>query len=459
MGGGDAVEHGATEEGVTLRPPASVVDIAKQLEAAGHETWCVGGAVRDALLGHPHSDWDLATAARPEEVMRLFPRRTIPVGVAHGTVGVLDRSRVLHEVTTFRRDVRTDGRHAEVEFGASLDEDLARRDFTINAIAYSPTRHVMRDPFHGREDMARRVVRAVGRPADRMREDRLRALRALRFASRFEFTIDTDTWAAILASAPFLTRLSAERVKEELTKTMVQVARPGRALLLWRDSAALSVLVPALGGLTAVDMAAVDCLAQPREGAGARATARADARRLGRLTALFLSCPPGEAERALKGLRFSNADTEWIVGLVEAWRTVGADMEWTLVASQSPPEATVRRWVAGIGRLRAAMLFRLAAARWAATRAAGGAAPTTRQVRALYRRAIRSAFHDAIQLSDLALDGNDLIEAGIAHGPQVGATLRRLMAAVVEDQSLNDRNRLLELARQWGMESPASGPA
>ena len=161
MGGGDAVEHGATEEGVTLRPPASVVDIAKQLEAAGHETWCVGGAVRDALLGHPHSDWDLATAARPEEVMRLFPRRTIPVGVAHGTVGVLDRSRVLHEVTTFRRDVRTDGRHAEVEFGASLDEDLARRDFTINAIAYSPTRHVMRDPFHGREDMARRVVRAV----------------------------------------------------------------------------------------------------------------------------------------------------------------------------------------------------------------------------------------------------------------------------------------------------------
>src|ERR1700722_9107987 len=105
--------------------------------------------------------------------MRLFPRRTIPVGVAHGTVGVLYEAKVLHEVTTFRRDVRTDGRHAEVEFGASLDEDLARRDFTINGIAYSPSRRTLHDPFDGRADLAPRVVRAVGRPADRMREDRL----------------------------------------------------------------------------------------------------------------------------------------------------------------------------------------------------------------------------------------------------------------------------------------------
>jgi tRNA nucleotidyltransferase (CCA-adding enzyme) len=455
---GNSRDGGEGGEGAILRPPAAVVDIAKRLEAAGHETWCVGGAVRDALLGHPHSDWDLATAARPDEVQRLF-RRTVPVGVAHGTVGVLDRSNALHEVTTFRRDVRTDGRHAEVEFGASLDEDLARRDFTINAIAYSPTRHVLHDPFHGRVDLARRVVRAVGRPADRMREDRLRALRALRFASRFEFAIDPDTWAAIVASASFLTRLSAERVKEELTKTMVQVARPGRALLLWRDSTALSVLVPALGGISSVDIATLDCLAQPREGTSARSAAQADARRLARLAGLFLSCPAEEAERALRGLRFSNADTDWIVGLVAAWRAVGADMVWTLVSGQTPPEAMVRQWVAKIGRLRVATLFRLAAARWAATREAGGTAPSARQVRALYRRAIHSAFHDAIQLSDLAIDGTDLIESDIARGPQVGAMLRRLMAAVVEDQSLNVRDRLLELARQWVTEPPPDRPA
>jgi len=146
-------------------PPREVVEIAERLEQAGYETWCVGGAVRDALLGHPHLDWDLATSATPAQVRDLFgARRTIPVGAEFGTVGVLDRAGRLHEVTTFRRDVRTDGRHAEVEFGVSLDEDLARRDFTINAIAFHPLRRELRDPLGGREDLERGVVRAVGDP-------------------------------------------------------------------------------------------------------------------------------------------------------------------------------------------------------------------------------------------------------------------------------------------------------
>src|SRR5512142_1305367 len=169
-----------------LKPPQHVLDIAHKLEKAGFEAWCVGGAIRDALLGHPHLDWDLATSATPAEVRRLFGgRRTIPVGVEFGTVGVLDPDGVLHEVTTFRRDVKTDGRHAVVEFGASLDEDLARRDFTINAIAYSPSSEKIRDPFDGQGDLDRKLVKAVGDPDARMREDRLRALRAIRFASRF----------------------------------------------------------------------------------------------------------------------------------------------------------------------------------------------------------------------------------------------------------------------------------
>src|SRR5438105_1197039 len=124
-----------------LNPPEPVLAIARRLEEGSYEAWCVGGAVRDALLGHPHLDWDLATSATPEQVRAIFGRRrTIPVGIQFGTVGVLDDIGTLHEVTTFRRDVKTDGRHAEVEFGATLDEDLARRDFTINAIAYSPSR-------------------------------------------------------------------------------------------------------------------------------------------------------------------------------------------------------------------------------------------------------------------------------------------------------------------------------
>src|SRR5689334_12709126 len=132
-----------------LVPPQPVVEIAERLEKAGYEAWCVGGAVRDALLGHPHLDWDLATSAKPAEVQRLF-RRTVPVGIEFGTVGVFDRTGIMHEVTTFRRDVQTDGRHAVVEFGASLDDDLARRDFTINAIAWSPTKSQLRDPYGGR---------------------------------------------------------------------------------------------------------------------------------------------------------------------------------------------------------------------------------------------------------------------------------------------------------------------
>src|SRR3954453_858613 len=169
-----------------LDPPDTVRGIAKRLEEAGFETWCVGGAVRDALLGHPHLDWDLATAAKPPEVRKLF-KRTVPVGIEFGTIGVLDHNNIMHEVTTFRRDVRTDGRHAVVEFGASLDEDLARRDFTINAIAYSPTAGELRDPFHGRRGLGLALVHAVGAPAELMREDRLRALRAIRFASRYGF--------------------------------------------------------------------------------------------------------------------------------------------------------------------------------------------------------------------------------------------------------------------------------
>lgn len=247
-----------------LNPPKAVLDIAQRLEQAGYEAWCVGGAIRDALLGHPHLDWDLATAATPDQVRELFGfKRTVPVGIAFGTVGVLDRDGLMHEVTTFRRDVKTDGRHAEVEFGVSLEDDLARRDFTINAIAYSPRRDELRDPFGGQADIERRVVRAVGDPDARMREDRLRALRAIRFAARFGFSIDPATQAAIEASAPHLSRLSAERVKQELDKTMEQVATPSSALLIWQQTGAFRTLIPSLASAPESALRAPDFAAMP----------------------------------------------------------------------------------------------------------------------------------------------------------------------------------------------------
>src|SRR5206468_8870785 len=144
-----------------LSIPDAVLKIARQLETAGYETWCVGGAIRDNLLGVENHDFDLTTAAPPAEVQRLF-KRTVPVGIEHGTVAVLDRGNHAHEVTTFRKHIKTDGRHAVVEFGVSLMDDPARRDFTINAIAYHPIRHEWRDPFKGADDLEHKLIRSVG---------------------------------------------------------------------------------------------------------------------------------------------------------------------------------------------------------------------------------------------------------------------------------------------------------
>ena len=429
---------------IRLTPPAAVLDITRDLEKAGFEAWCVGGALRDVFLGHMHLDWDLATNATPDQVRAVFGgRRTIPVGVAFGTVGVLDREGVLHEVTTFRRDVRTDGRHAEVEFGASLDEDLARRDFTVNAIAYSPSRNVVHDPFGGRADIGRRVIRAVGDPSERMREDRLRALRGIRFASRFGFEIEPDTWNAIRGSAPHLTRLSAERVKQELEKTMDQVAEPSRALRKWRESGALNVLLPELADVPDAVFRAVDHAAVPGR------VSRRPARRLVRIAVLLSDLPPAGVLRLALRLRFSKNDAQWLASIVEAWREVAQPMSAAVVAGEPSPEA-VRRWVAAIGRLNLPAFFRVAEARWQVARSGDTAAvPTARAVQRLYRRGLRTALADPVDIRDLAVDGDDLRGAGIPPGPKLGKILSLLLDAVLADPRENTRERLLELARAF----------
>jgi tRNA nucleotidyltransferase (CCA-adding enzyme) len=423
-----------------LDPPEPVQEIARRLERAGFEAWCVGGAVRDALLGHPHLDWDLATSATPGEVRRLF-RRTVPVGVEFGTVGVLDREGTMHEVTTFRRDVQTDGRHAVVEFGASPDDDLARRDFTINAIAFSPTTGRIHDPFEGRDDLRRGVVRAVGAPDERMREDRLRALRALRFAARFDFTIEPRTWQAIVASAPHLGRLSRERVKQELEKTMEQVERPGRAIALWRDSGSLASLIPPLRTISDLALAALDQLPRPDSAAYPQ-------RKINRLTALFAELEPQVARQVMRDLRFSNRDVDWITDTIARWHALQNDLREALRDDRPPTDLQIRRWVAVIGRTRVSALLRLAAAWFAAERLAGRPAPTAARVASLYRRALRIAFRDPVEISDLAVDGDDLIAAGIPTGPLIGRILRLLLDEVLEDPSRNTREWLLERAVQ-----------
>ncbi len=388
--------------------PRAVLAILERLEAEHYETWCVGGAIRDWLAGEPgHQDVDLATAAPPEEVQRLFPRH-VPLGLAHGTIGVLDGEGGLHEVTTFRRDVQTDGRHAVVAFGVSLDEDLARRDFTINAIAYHPMRREWRDPFDGYGDLHRHVLRAVGDPATRFREDRLRILRALRFAARFALTIDPATWHAASAQAGDTGHLSAERVRDEWMKGVLTSRTVGALVDLWCRA-----------GVAAVWMPELDCgRLPPPDSPG-------EILRDPVLVTAFVCSAAGPVWRRLKG---SNSE----IHRAEAIDRARAQPE-------SADAVAVRRWLASVGDA-ADDLTRLA--RW---REPGGARWTD------VADAVR-ARGDATSRRQLAISGDDLIRAGIPAGPAIGRTLDRLLQAVLADPALNTRDRLLE----WARTSPES---
>lgn len=420
-----------------LRPTKSVLDIAGRLEAAGFEAWCVGGAIRDALAGGHPLDWDLATTATPAQVIEVFGRRrTIPVGIEFGTVSVLDDDGVAHEITTFRRDVRTDGRHAEVEFGVSLDDDLARRDFTMNAIAFRPRTQVLHDPFGGRADLAAKLVRAVGDPEQRMREDRLRALRAIRFAARFSFAIDPATHAAIEHSAPFLTRLSAERVQQELVKTLEQVDRPGTALRMWREVGALAALVPTLATIDDLALATLDAL--PRQ-----LDARPHAQRtVNRLAALFLDTPVAKVRRALTELRMSKHQIIWVTSIAASWQDIGGTLRDTLAAG-TPTGEQVRRWLARVGRLHVGSFLRIASARWHVEREAGERVPSGASIRALHRRMRQGALRDPLQVADLRIGGDDLRRLGIPAGPIYAKILQALLELVLEDPARNTPETLL----------------
>ncbi len=419
-----------------LDPPQTVRKIASRLTEAGFETWCVGGAVRDALLGEAHADWDLATAATPPQVQDLF-RRTVPHGIDFGTVGVLDNAGIMHEVTTFRRDVSHDGRHAVVEYGVSLDDDLARRDFTINAIAFSPASGELRDPFGGQDDLKRGVIRAVGEPGARMVEDRLRALRALRFAGRFGFEIDPATWTAIVESAPHLPRLSRERVRQEIEKTLDQVRRPSRSFTLWRSSGAFQSLIPQLAVVPDAAFSAADFIGTPD------LTNRPElalSRARNRLATLFLDLSAADARRTLEDLRASKKETEWVGHQVECWIA----LRDTIRDRASRSDIGLRRAAAKTGRTHFTDFVRVATARWSAD----DGTPWPQDVVRLYRRGTKIAFRDPLAVGDLAIDGGDLMELGVPAGPTIGTTLRRLLEVVIEDPSKNQRDTLLAIASQ-----------
>lgn len=384
--------------------PPEVLSIVKKLEGEGYETWCVGGAIRDNLLGYDNSDYDLATAAEPDRVRKIF-RRTIPIGVEHGTVAVLDEHDQPHEVTTFRKDVKTDGRHAVVEFGVEFDEDLARRDFTVNAIAYHALRGEWKDPFDGRGDLEKQSIRSVGDPLQRFREDYLRILRGIRFACRFGFSIEEDTWSAAKECAEGLPHLSAERVRDEWFKGIKTAKTPSHLVDLWREVGAFELWMPEVG----------------EPGAGSRELVdRLDADDPVLVTA-FLSSDPGAT---LSRLRCSRAE-------VERGRAIGRYREDLPDAGD---RVAVRRWMSRVGSSADDLIA-----------VARATEPSSRLAVAV--DGIRSAGHP-LGTDDLTISGNDLIEMGLSEGPAVGRILSDLLETVLVDPNKNNRDDLLEMAKE-----------
>ena len=453
---------------IKLDPGAAL--LLDALHGAGHAAYAVGGCVRDSLLGLDPHDWDLCTSARPEQVMELFgEEKCIPTGLQHGTVTVKQGGR-LYETTTFRTEgAYSDGRHPDaVCFVPDVREDLARRDFTINAMAYSAEEGLI-DPFGGRDDLAAHLVRAVGEPERRFEEDALRILRLYRFAARFGFAIDPATGAAARALGPHLDCVSAERIQEELLK-LLAAPRPGSYL----EPAVLAVVLPELEPEKQPERFAELCRTIDRiEPTAENVPAR--------LAALL--CPLGEAgaRKALRKLKCSNALTDEVTVLErEAGggagsfllprsrdRWAGSSSEdrplgWDPAAAGSRAGDGMARTVSEeeapgtpgsdqtlmakrlLGRYELPTIQRLTAL------CSARHPEQTRAFAALRAEAERLTAENACcRVSQLAVNGRDLMAAGVRPGPGLRQVLNALLEAVITGQTPNEKDALLAAAAQF----------
>jgi tRNA nucleotidyltransferase (CCA-adding enzyme) len=440
--------------------PEPVLAVCRRLGEAGFQAYVVGGCVRDALRGVPCKDWDVATSADPEIVQRLF-KRTIPTGVQHGTVTVLapagDEPMPI-EVTTFRGEgAYTDARRPDsVTFGVTLEEDLSRRDFTMNAIAFDPVAETIVDPFGGRTDLDGRLIRAVGDPVARFREDGLRVMRGIRFAAVLEFALEPETEAAIPKALEQLARVSAERVRDELLKLMA-ARHPSRGLEIAERTGILKVILPELSegvGLAQNRYHTHDVWRHTL--ATVDGTEGDPIRRMAALlhdvakprTAAPKPDAPGEftfyrhdqlgaelSDEILRRLKFSNKERERVVGVVANhmfWYTP----DWS--------DATVRRFVRRVGEDGIQDLF---AVRAGDVIGRGRAEDPEVELGELRRRVDQVLSEDqALSIGDLAIKGPDVMAAlGVGPGPIIGEVLRALLEMVIEDPALNEREALLAL--------------
>ena len=403
---------------IKLDPGAAL--LLDALHGAGHAAYAVGGCVRDSLLGLDPHDWDLCTSARPEQVMALFgEEKCIPTGLQHGTVTVKQGGR-LYETTTFRTEgAYSDGRHPDaVCFVPDVREDLARRDFTINAMAYNAEEGLI-DPFGGRDDLAAHRVRAVGEPERRFEEDALRILRLYRFAARFGFAIDPATGAAARALGTHLDCVSAERIQEELLK-LLAAPRPG----IYLEPAVLAVVLPELEPEKQPERFAELCRTIDRIEPTAENVPT-------RLAALL--CPLGEAgaRKALRKLKCSNALTDEVTALER--ETPGTPNTTLTVQAKRL-----------LGRYELPTIQRL-------TALCSARHPEQAEAfSALQAEAERLTAENACcRVSQLAVNGRDLMAAGVRPGPGLRQVLNALLEAVITGQTPNEKDALLAAAAQF----------
>ena len=409
---------------LTLDPGAAA--LLDTLHAAGYAAYAVGGCVRDSLLGRTAHDWDLCTSALPQQVMELFgAEQCIPTGLQHGTVTIKYGGQ-LYETTTFRTEGSyTDGRHPDaVQFVPDVREDLARRDFTINAMAYNEAEGLV-DPFGGQKDLQGGLLRAVGEPQQRFTEDALRILRLYRFAARFGFALDAATARAARQLAPHLDCISAERIQEELAK-LLAAPQPGAYL----EPAVLAVVLPELTP-AALEAAkpVLDACPAGEENLPVR------------WAALLGALGEADTRRVLKRLRCSNACIEETAVLVR--ETAGESVCRSFSeekASAHPGDIHIRQL---LGRYRLCTVERLCAL-------CAALHPQNAPECALAAQRARQLEADGVccRVSQLAVNGRDLMAAGIPAGPALRRVLEALLDGVIRAEYPNEKPALLAAAQK-----------
>lgn len=405
-----------TAETISFPLDPGAAALLTRLHVAGHAAYAVGGCVRDSLLGQTPHDWDLCTSATPEQVLELFGEaHCIPTGLQHGTVTVKHGGE-LYEITTFRTEgAYSDGRHPDhVAFVPDVKEDLARRDFTINAMAYNAEEGLI-DPFGGQNDLAAGIVRAVGEPQRRFEEDALRILRLYRFAARFGFAIDPATGQAARALCRHLDCVSEERIAEELSRLLAAPA-PGAYL----EAEVLAVIFPELDAAELPESRRIlDALEPGMEHVPVRLAA--------------LLCPLGEAgaRAALRRLKCSNALTGTVATLV---REAAAGMPGAALT------LTARRFLSRYDLATITDLTALCSAQHPEQAEAFAA---------LQQEAARLVETNACcRINQLAVNGRDLMDAGIRPGPGLRRVLDALLEQVLTGQLPNEKAALLAAAAQ-----------